>query len=102
MNVPARAGIALVALSLAACGGRAALPTDGGRDGGADGEAGEAGGTGDADADQVAIADDAVGRVEFDPARARHVDLAPGVGRAAAEAGTADSTARDSSAITSP
>ena len=44
-----------------------------------------AGGAGDGDADQVAVADDAVGRVELDPAGAGQVDLRPGVGRAAAE-----------------
>src|SRR5262249_39215958 len=35
------------------------------------------------DADQVAAADDAVGRIELDPARARQVDLHPGVSRSA-------------------
>src|SRR6185312_4046751 len=33
--------------------------------------------------DQVAGADDAVGRIELDPARARQIGLHPGVGRAA-------------------
>ena len=36
------------------------------------------------DADEVAGADDAVGRIEFDPARVRQIDLHPGMGRAAA------------------
>src|SRR6202040_3330426 len=39
----------------------------------------------DRDADQVAIADDAVGRVEFDPAGAGKVDLEPGMRGAAAD-----------------
>ena len=43
------------------------------------------GGAGDRDADQVAVADDAVGRVELDPAGAGQVDLRPGVRRAAAD-----------------
>src|SRR5438552_16748056 len=29
--------------------------------------------------DEIAVADDAVGRIELDPSRARHIDLAPGV-----------------------
>ena len=37
------------------------------------------------DADQVAGADDAVGRIELDPAGARQIDLHPGMGRAAAD-----------------
>src|SRR5206468_7880779 len=36
-------------------------------------------------ADQVAAADDTVGRIEFDPAGARKIDLNPGMRRAAAE-----------------
>ncbi len=36
--------------------------------------------TRDRDANQVAVANNAVGWVEFDPARAREVDLTPGVG----------------------
>ena len=39
----------------------------------------------DRNPDQVAIADDAVGRIEFDPARARQIDLAPCVGCTAAD-----------------
>src|SRR5581483_8791515 len=35
-------------------------------------------------ADEIAAADDAVGRVELDPARARQIDLNPGMGRAGA------------------
>ena len=41
----------------------------------------------DRDADQVTASDDAVGRVELDPAGARQVNLAPGVCRAAAAVG---------------
>ena len=37
------------------------------------------------DADQIAGADDAVGRIELDPAGARQIDLHPGMGRAAAD-----------------
>ena len=37
------------------------------------------------DADEIAVADDAVGRIEIDPSRARQIDLQPGMGRAAAE-----------------
>src|SRR5215470_10272822 len=36
------------------------------------------------DADQVAAADDTVGRIELDPAGARQIDLHPGMRRAAA------------------
>ena len=39
----------------------------------------------DRDADQIVIADDAVGRVEFDPAGPGQVDLEPGMGGAAAD-----------------
>src|SRR5262249_31689343 len=41
--------------------------------------------TRDSDADQVVIADDAVGRIELDPAGARQVNLEPGMGRVAAD-----------------
>src|SRR4029079_17135713 len=40
---------------------------------------------GDGDADQVAGADDPVGRVEFHPAGAGQVDPQPGMGRATAD-----------------
>ena len=39
----------------------------------------------DRDANEVAVADDAVGRIELDPAGARQIDLHPGMGRAAAD-----------------
>src|SRR4051794_23567780 len=39
----------------------------------------------DRDADEIAVADDAVGGIELHPAGARQIDLAPGVGRAAAD-----------------
>src|SRR6516164_4872528 len=39
---------------------------------------------GDGNADQIARADDAAGRVELDPARTRQIDLHPGMRRAAA------------------
>src|SRR4051812_33458587 len=41
--------------------------------------------TRDGDPDEVAIADDAVGRIELHPARTRDIDLAPGMRRAAAK-----------------
>src|ERR1700722_4688779 len=41
---------------------------------------------GDRNADEIAVADDAVGRIEIAPARARQIDLRPGMGRAAAAA----------------
>src|SRR5260370_14770695 len=37
------------------------------------------------DADEIAGADDAVGRIELDPARAWQIDLHPGMDRAAAD-----------------
>src|SRR5215213_7481235 len=40
---------------------------------------------GDRDANEIAAADDAVGRIELDPPRARKVDLHPGMGRAPAD-----------------
>src|SRR5262245_3123207 len=40
---------------------------------------------GDRDADQAVVADDAVGRIELDPAGTRQVNLEPGVGRIAAD-----------------
>src|SRR5689334_17760643 len=41
--------------------------------------------TRDRDADEIAVSDDAIGGIEFDPAGARQIDLAPCVGRAAAD-----------------
>src|SRR5205807_5115472 len=37
------------------------------------------------DADQIAVADDAVGRIELEPAGAGDIDLQPGMGGAAAD-----------------
>src|SRR6516225_9248620 len=37
----------------------------------------------DRDADEIAVSNDTVGGIEFDPAGARQIDLAPCVGRAA-------------------
>src|ERR1700712_85610 len=40
---------------------------------------------GDCDTDEIAAADDAVGRIELDPAGARQIGLHPGMGGAAAD-----------------
>ena len=46
----------------------------------------------DGDRDQVCAADAAVRRIEGDPARPRHIDLCPGVGRAGADSSEASRT----------